>query len=56
VDTSNNPVKPGDRLGFSISAHGSEELGWHTFYFQLYDAVSGVPIPGGYGYFSYLAK
>jgi hypothetical protein len=56
VDTSSNPVEPGERQGFSISAHGSEELGYHTFYFQLFDAQSGVPIPGGYGYFSYLAK
>ncbi len=24
IDTTNNPVKPGDRRGFSISAHGSE--------------------------------
>ena len=56
VDTSSNPVEPGERQGFSISAHGSEELGYHTFYFQLFDAQSGVPIPGGYGYFSYLAQ
>lgn len=56
VDTSSNPVEPGERQGFSISAHGSEELGYHTFYFQLFDAQSGVPIPGGYGYFSYIAK
>ncbi len=56
VDTSANPVEPGERQGFSIAAHGSEELGYHTFYFQLFDAVSGIAIPGGYGYFSYLAK
>lgn len=56
IDTSNDPVLPGERLGFSMAAHGSEELGYHTFYFQLFDANSGVAIPGGYGYFSYLAK
>lgn len=56
VDTTGNPVEPGERQGFSISAHGSEELGYHTFYFQLFDGQSGVPIPGGYGYFSYLAE
>ena len=41
---------------FTIAAHGSEELGWHTFYFQLYDAISGSVIAGGNGSFSYLAK
>lgn len=56
VDTSNDPVMPGERQGFTIAAHGSEELGWHTFYFQLYDAISGSMIAGGNGSFSYLAK
>lgn len=56
VDTSNDPVLPGERRGFTIAAHGSEELGWHTFYFQLYDAISGSMIAGGTGSFSYLAK
>ena len=56
VDTSNDPVMPGERQGFTIAAHGSEELGWHTFYFQLYDAISGSLIAGGNGSFSYLAK
>ena len=56
VDTSADPVLPGERQGFTIAAHGSEELGWHTFYFQLYDAISGSIIAGGNGSFSYLAK
>ena len=56
VDTSTDPVLPGERQGFTIAAHGSEELGWHTFYFQLYDAISGSIIAGGNGSFSYLAK
>ena len=56
ADRSNDPVKPGDRCGFTISAHGSENLGWTTFYFQLYDADSGSVIEGGQGSFTYLAK
>lgn len=56
VDTSADPVMPGERQGFTISAHGSEELGYHTFFFQLYDAISGSIIAGGSGSFSYLAK
>ncbi len=55
-DRTYDPVKPGDRCGFTISAHGSENLGWTTFYFQLYDADSGSVIEGGQGSFSYLAK
>lgn len=56
VDTTYDPVVPGKKRAFSIAAHGSEDLGYHTFYFQLYDAVSGSLIPGGSGSFSYLAK
>lgn len=56
VDTSADPVMPGERQGFTIAAHGSEELGYHTFFFQLYDATSGSIIAGGSGSFSYLAK
>lgn len=55
IDRTYNPVKPGDRCGFTVSAYGSENLGWTTFYFQLYDAVSGSPIEGGYGSFTYHA-
>ena len=54
-DRSMNPVKPGDRCSFTISAYGSENLGYTTFYFQLFDADSGSPIEGGYGSFSYTA-
>lgn len=56
IDTSADPVMPGERQGFTIAAHGSEELGYHTFFFQLYDAISGSIIAGGSGSFSYLAK
>ena len=55
IDRTFDPVKPGDRAGFTVSAYGSENLGWTTFYFQLYDAVSGSPIEGGYGSFTYHA-
>jgi hypothetical protein len=56
VDTTYEPVVPGGKRAFSIAAHGSEDLGYHTFYFQLYDGVSGSLIGGGSGSFSYLAK
>ena len=55
LDRTNNPVKPGDRAGFTVSAYGSENLGWTTFYFKLFDAQTGNPIEGGDGSFSYLA-
>ena len=54
-DRSMNPVKPGDRCSFTISAYGSENLGWTTFYFQLFDADSGTVIEGGHGSFTYHA-
>lgn len=53
VDRINNPVMPGDKCGFSFSAHGSENIGFTTFYYKLYDADSGSAIEGGDGYFSY---
>lgn len=56
IDRSNNAVMPGDKCGFTVSAHGSENLGYITFFFKLYDAVSGTPIEGGEGSFSYLAR
>ena len=55
VDRTFDPVKPGDKAAFTVSAYGSENLGWTTFYFQLYDAVSGSVIEGGYGSFTYHA-
>ena len=55
IDRSDNPVKPGDRAGFTVSAYGSENLGWTTFYFQVFDAETGLPMEGGQGSFSYLA-
>ena len=55
IDRSDNPVKPGDRAGFTVSAYGSENLGWTTFYFQVFDADTGLPMEGGQGSFSYLA-
>ena len=55
IDRSANPVLPGDKCGFTISAHGSENLGWTTFFFQLFDADSGSVIEGGQGSFTYNA-
>lgn len=55
IDRTYDPIKPGDRCAFTISAYGSENLGWTTFYFQLYDAESGNPIEGGQGSFTYNA-
>ena len=55
IDRTYDPVKPGGRAAFTVSAYGSENLGWTTFYFQLYDAVSGSPIEGGQGSFTYNA-
>lgn len=55
IDRTINPVLPGDKCGFTISAHGSENLGWTTFYFQLFDADSGSVIEGGQGSFTYNA-
>ena len=54
-DRTYDPVKPGDRCSFTVSAYGSEVLGWTTFYFQLYDADSGSIIEGGQGSFTYHA-
>lgn len=47
-------IKPGERVGFSFACHGSENIGTISFYFTLYDD-SGKPIPGGFGYFTYIA-
>ncbi len=55
IDRTYDPVKPGDKVGFSVSCYGSENLGWTTFYFKLYDADSGSVIEGGEGSFTYHA-
>lgn len=55
IDRTFDPIKPGDRCAFTVSAYGSEVLGWTTFYFQLYDADSGSIIEGGQGSFTYHA-
>ena len=55
IDRTYDPVKPGDKAGFSVSCYGSENLGWTTFYFKLYDADSGSVIEGGEGSFTYHA-
>ena len=55
IDRTDNPILPGQKAGFTISAYGSENLGWTTFFFQLYDADSGSVIEGGQGSFTYNA-
>ena len=55
ADRTNDPVLPGGRCSFTVSSYGSENLGWTTFYFQLYDADSGSIIEGGQGSFTYHA-
>lgn len=50
--TTDQPVAPGDKIEFDLWAFGSETLGQHTWYFQIYTA-QGVPIPGGSIAFSY---
>lgn len=48
-------VAPGQKIEFDLWAFGSETLGRHVWYFQLYTA-SGIPVPGGYISFSYESK
>ena len=50
--TTDKAVAPGDKVEFDLWAFGSETLGQHTWYFQLYSA-QGLPIPGGAIAFSY---
>ncbi len=49
-------VNPGERVGFSFAAHGSENIGDITFLFQLFDADTGNPVNGGFGSFFYVAR
>ena len=48
-------VEPGKKGEFNLWAYGSETLGPHTWYFQIY-TPNGVPIPGGVGSFSYVSQ
>ncbi len=45
-------VAPGEAVEFDLWAFGSETLGRHTWYFQLF-SQSGGPVPGGSAAFSY---
>lgn len=45
-------VDPGKAAEFDLWAFGSETLGRHTWFFQLYSSA-GVPVPGGSAAFSY---
>ncbi len=48
-------IAPGEAAEFDLWAFGSETLGRHTWYFQLY-STEGVPVPGGSAAFSYVSK
>lgn len=45
-------IDPGQAAEFDLWAFGSETLGRHTWFFQLYSSA-GVPVPGGSAVFSY---
>ena len=49
-------VKPGERIGFSFAAHGSENIGAIVWNFQLFDSSSGNPVNGGYASYYYTAR
>lgn len=48
-------VPPGEKAEFNFGAFGSEELGKHTTYWQLYNPY-GAPVPGGYVSFTYVSQ
>lgn len=54
VELSRN-VPPGEKIEFDLWAYGSETLGQHVWYFQLYTA-NGGPVPGGVASYSYTSK
>lgn len=47
-------IEPGKAAEFDLWAFGSEMMGRHVWYFQLYTA-EGFPVPGGSAAFSYTA-
>ncbi len=47
-------VKPGEKGEWNLWAYGSEMMGKHVFYFQIY-TDTGAAIDGGFGYFTYEA-
>lgn len=49
-------IQPGQRVGFSFAAHGSENIGNISWSFQLFDADTGNAVNGGYGSFFYVAR
>ena len=50
--TIDKSTAPGEKAEFNLWAFGSETLGKHTWYFQLYNS-SGIAVPGGFAVFSY---
>lgn len=51
--TTDKAVAPGEAVEFDLWAFGSEMMGTHIWYFQLYSNVG--PVPGGSAVFSYTA-
>jgi hypothetical protein len=47
-------VPPGGKYDFELGMFGSEKMGLHTSYWQL-ETDRGLPIPGGYVFFTYKA-
>jgi len=45
-------IAPGSKVEFNLWAFGSETLGTHVWYFQLFSS-QGVAVPGGLAYFTY---
>jgi hypothetical protein len=45
-------IEPGKPVEFDLWAYGSETLGKHVWYFQLF-TPQGVPVPGGSSMFTY---
>jgi hypothetical protein len=48
-------VPPGKKGVFIFGAFGSENMDPHTTYWQLYNS-SGIAVPGGYVYFTYIPE
>lgn len=53
--SSNQGVKPGEKIEYNLWAFGSETLGQHTWYFQVY-SNQGYPIPGASIAFTYTSQ
>lgn len=48
-------VRAGEKAEFNVWGFGSETLGQHTWYFQVYTS-GGIPVPGGFISFTYTSE